>query len=90
MIMTIKTVFQTGLGGWYVGPTPSFESPEEPGIFHIPAGAVEKSPPETWEEGFWPFWNLDKQEWVITAIPTSKSANETSSLVSRIKTWLGI
>lgn len=50
--MLTKTVYQCDAAGWYVGPTDAHESPLEPGVWHIPAGAVEQEPPMA--EGLWP------------------------------------
>jgi hypothetical protein len=44
--MSTKIVYQTGPDGRYVGPTEADESPLEPGVWLIPAGAVETPPPE--------------------------------------------
>ena len=43
--MNTKTVYQTNEDGYYVGETVAFESPLEPGIFHIPRGCTETKPP---------------------------------------------
>lgn len=44
--MTVKTVFQTDYDGFYVGEVAADESPLEPGVFLIPAGAFEDPPPK--------------------------------------------
>ena len=44
--MNTKTVYQLDDEGFYVGETVAFESPLEPGIYHIPRGCVEEQPPE--------------------------------------------
>jgi hypothetical protein len=43
--MSYKIVYQTNLDGVYVGEERAFESPLEPGIYPIPAGAVQVAPP---------------------------------------------
>lgn len=43
--MKEKIVFQCDDDGWFVGITTADESPEEPGIFHIPRNAYEDAPP---------------------------------------------
>lgn len=55
-----KTVYQTDRNGVYVGPVRADESPREPGIYLIPAGAVETRPPTIpagqrarWSDGEW-------------------------------------
>lgn len=55
--MNAKTVFQTDRAGLYVGPVEADESPLEPGVFHMPARAVETAPPDTWPDEKWPRWN---------------------------------
>lgn len=40
-----KIVFQLDAAGAYVGEADAFESPLEPGVFHLPAGCVEDPPP---------------------------------------------
>jgi hypothetical protein len=44
--MNTKTVYQTDEDGFYIGETIAFESPLEPGVYHIPRGCVEVQPPE--------------------------------------------
>jgi hypothetical protein len=43
--MNYKTVYQTDINGVYTNTTTAYESPLEPGVFLIPAGAVEIVPP---------------------------------------------
>lgn len=43
--MKEKTVYQCDDDGWFVGITTADESPEEPGVFHIPRNAYEDAPP---------------------------------------------
>ncbi len=43
--MATKTVYQLGADGAYAGPAIAYESPLEPGIFHLPAGCVDLAPP---------------------------------------------
>lgn len=50
-------VFQTNRMGFYVGVTEADESPLEPGVVLMPAGAVAMAPPEAWPAGLWPRWN---------------------------------
>lgn len=40
-----KIVSQLGADGYFVGPVVADESPLEPGVFLIPAGAVDRVPP---------------------------------------------
>lgn len=41
----MKTVYQTDANGYFVAPVPADPSPLEPGVWLIPAGAVEAEPP---------------------------------------------
>ncbi|PIO98575.1 hypothetical protein [Pleomorphomonas carboxyditropha] len=43
--MATKTVYQRDADGVYAGAACAYESPLEPGVFHIPAGCVEIEPP---------------------------------------------
>jgi hypothetical protein len=56
----MKTVFQTNSDGYFTGPTEADASPLEPGVYLIPAGAVEIAPPPVgpdkaarWVNGVW-------------------------------------
>jgi hypothetical protein len=53
----MKTVYQTDRAGLYQGATDADESPLEPGVFLVPAGAVALAPPESWPDDKWPRWN---------------------------------
>jgi hypothetical protein len=43
--MNQKQVVQLDQGGYFVGVTTADESPLEPGVFHMPAGTIEATPP---------------------------------------------
>lgn len=58
--MATKTVYQLGQDGTYLGAATAYESPLEPGVFHVPAGCVNEAPPDAsagqtaiWSEGVW-------------------------------------
>lgn len=61
-----KIVSQLNPGGFYVGPVVADESPLEPGVFLIPGGAIDTTPPDVPE-------GLRAQyvggEWVFSPIP---------------------
>ena len=63
----MKTVYQVNKAGFFIGETVADESPLEPGIFHIPAGCVEVTPPDDFPSGKWPRWNGSK--WIIANAP---------------------
>lgn len=61
----MKQVSQLDQGGYFVGITVADESPLEPGVFLLPAGAVDAEPP-TVPEGQRAKWN---GQWVFEDIP---------------------
>ena len=65
--MSTKIVYQTGPDGRYVGPTEADESPLEPGVWLIPAGAVETPPPEA-PEGHFARWS--GKAWEVVPVPS--------------------
>lgn len=67
-----KTVYQTDRAGLYTGPTTADPSPLEPGIWLMPAGAVETPPPQTWPEEQWPRWN--GSAWELITRPSIAAA----------------
>jgi hypothetical protein len=71
--MSTKTVYQTSPDGWYLGLAIAFESPLEPGVFHIPAGCVEERPPGA-PAGHWPKWT--DAGWTIEALPPPEETPE--------------
>lgn len=65
--MTDKLVSQLDANGYYFGPTWAQESPLEPGIWLIPAGAIEVDPPEEVLSGK-RYWYADGA-WQVEDIP---------------------
>ena len=77
--MSTKTVYQTDRAGMFAGTTPADESPLEPGVFMLPAGAVETAPPETCPDDKWPRWN--GASWDLVTRPTPPApANDNDPL----------
>lgn len=89
-----KTVYRLDTAGVYVGPIEADESPLEPGVFLIPAGAVETPPPAPpvgsvarWSGGAWAIvadhrgeaWYLDGQPTVITTVGDPVAAGYSST-----------
>lgn len=83
--MKTKTVHQTDRAGMYLGPAIADESPLEPGLFHLPAGAVEITPPEDWPEDKWPRWN--GSSWELTNKPQPALAANTDP-VAKLQAFL--
>lgn len=65
--MTDKLVSQLDANGYYFGPTWAQESPLDPGIWLIPAGAIEVDPPEEVLSGK-RYWYADGA-WQVEDIP---------------------
>lgn len=72
--MDQKTVYQTDRSGWLIGTSVADESPLEPGVFHIPAGAIEVAPPEEWTADKWPRWSGNA--WTLAKRPTVNTTAE--------------
>lgn len=70
--MTQKTVYQTDRAGQYAGQTLADESPLEPGVYHLPQGAIETAPPDTWPEHQWPRWNGHAWELINRPVPPAE------------------
>ena len=66
--MSTKPVFQTDELGYFIGITEAYESPLEPGVFLIPAGAFEDEPPYRNEPGV-TCWRRVDGAWKIEDIP---------------------
>lgn len=66
--MSTKPVFQTDEQGRFIGITEAYESPLEPGVFHIPAGAYEDQPPYLNEPGV-TYWRRVDGAWKLENIP---------------------
>jgi hypothetical protein len=73
--MSTKIVYQTGPDGRYVGPTEADESPLEPGVWLIPAGAVETPPPEA-PDGHFARWSGTAWEVVPVPAPPEPEASQ--------------
>ena len=63
----MKIAYQTDNAGMLVGDTVADESPLEPGVFLVPAGATLTPPPTDCPNGKWPRWNGSEWE-LVTAL----------------------
>ena len=78
-----KTAYQTDRAGLFAGETVADESPLEPGVFLVPAGAVLVAPPSTWATDKWPRWN--GTAWDLVTKPTPANDN---SPVAKLQAFL--
>ncbi len=83
--MTTKTVYQTDRAGHYLCETLADESPLQPGVFLIPAGAVDTAPPAEWPDEKWPRWN--GAAWDLVTMPAAVAANDNSA-VAKLQAFL--
>jgi hypothetical protein len=74
----MKQVVQLDKDGYFVGFTFADESPLEPGVYLIPGGAIDTSPPSIatnqkakWENGTWVFENIPEPEQLEPFKPTA-------------------
>lgn len=63
----MKKAYQTDAAGLLIGDTEADESPMEPGVYLLPAGATLTPPPLEWPEDKWPRWN--GAEWQLVTKP---------------------
>lgn len=79
--MADKTVYQADREGWYRGEEVAHESPLEPGVWLIPAGAYEDSPPDQpWPDGMLPRRSANR--WVMQSMPTQSSITPLDKLAA--------
>jgi len=83
--MSTKIVFQTNSAGLFCGVTEADESPLEPGVFHIPAGAVTAPPPAEWPDAKWPRWN--GSAWQLVTKPKPPQPGLWDRLVAAIEAF---
>ena len=76
-----KTVYQCDRAGLLIGPTEADESPLEPGVYLIPAGAVATPPPVEWPDDRWPRWNGVR--WELVTRPCQDPVAKLQDFLSR-------
>lgn len=69
----MKKVYQLTIDGYYAGEAFADESPEEPGVFHIPAYCIEVEPPKVEEGKILRFVN---NEWMQEDLPSNEVEEE--------------
>lgn len=72
--MAEKIVYQCDAAGLFAGEVAAQESPREPGVFLIPAGAIETPPPAEVPPGKWPRWN--GSQWVLVNAPKREQGQD--------------
>ena len=80
MSSNTMTVYQIDQAGWLVGESTAYESPREPGLFHIPAGAVDVTPPAAWPAGQHPRWT--GSAWELINKPASPAEDPVAKLAA--------
>lgn len=76
----MKTAYQTDKYGLLVGETIADESPLEPGVYHVPAGATLTPPPVDWPAGKWPRWN--GHNWELVTKPEQPADDPVEKLAA--------
>lgn len=66
------TVYQLDRAGHYIGNVDAWESPLEPGVYHIPAGAIETPPPADVPSDKWPRWHGSAWELITRPTPPAE------------------
>lgn len=74
--------YQTDSAGHYVGTVRAWASPLEPGVYHLPRGAVWTPPPEP-AAGQWPRWN--GAAWELIPLPQLQGSAATASQLSPVE-----
>jgi len=89
------TVYQCDQSGVYLGQTTAPESPLEPDVYLIPAGAVETAPPAV-PPGQCAVWSSTTESWSLQPIPTPEApviptptfAQQVAALEVAVQAWL--
>lgn len=78
--MSTITVYQFDHAGMYAGETDAYESPLEPGVWLMPAGAVDVAPPAEWPAGQHPRWT--GSAWELISKPASPAEDPVAKLAA--------
>lgn len=70
--MATRTVYLVDTAGLLAGTAQADESPQQPGTWLLPAGAIETPPPIDVPPGRWPRWIGGS--WVLATAPRSRIA----------------
>lgn len=82
--MNFKSVSQLDQNGKFIGATTADESPLEPGVFLIPAGAVDVDPPVV-PSGYYAVWNGEGFDFVLTAVEETIEQTPTAEQILATK-----
>lgn len=77
----MKTAYQTDAAGRLTGEAQADESPLEPGVWLLPAGATFDAPPAEWPDDKWPRYVAGKWE-LVTRPAVADSATPTAKLAA--------
>ena len=83
--MSTQPAYQTDRAGHFICITVADESPMEPGVFYLPAGAVTVAPPDEWPSDKWPRWN--GSSWDLVTRPRPPAANDNDP-VAKLQAFL--
>lgn len=78
--MKTKPAYQTDRAGLYQGETVADESPREPGVYLVPAGATLTPPPAEWPDDKWPRFNGRAWDFVTKPKPAANDNDPVAKL----------
>lgn len=84
--MNSRIISQLDAEGYYIYPAEADESPLEPGVWLIPAGAIDVPPPEV-PEGLRAKWNPDTSSFLLEVIPEPPQPDPPTLQERRDQVW---
>lgn len=85
-----KIVYQIDLSGRYLGETEADPSPLETGVWLMPAGTVEPSPPpqNEWPDGMWPRWVGSRWEYTGLVRTSAPAPQDPAATLAKLQAFL--